>query len=68
MKDSQFLRVGAEYTAWDWLYFRAGIAQDTKGAAEDTYPLGFGVGALNLAYIKGSNQIEGIALSGGIRG
>lgn len=65
--NSQFVRAGAEYTAWKWLHFRAGIARDTKGVAEDTYSLGFGIGALNIAYIKGSNQTEGVALSGGIR-
>lgn len=65
--DSQFVRAGVEYSAWDWIRLRAGFARDTKDVAEDTYSLGFGIGALNLAYIKGSDNTQGVALSGGIR-
>ena len=65
--NTQMLRGGLEYSAWDWVRFRAGFAQDQKNAMDDTYSFGIGVGALNLAYIKGSNETEGFALSGGLR-
>lgn len=65
--DTQMLRAGLEYSAWDWVRLRAGIQQDQKNTMEDTYSFGIGVGALNLAYITGSDKTEGFALSGGIR-
>lgn len=65
--DTQMLRAGVEYSAWDWVRLRAGIARDQKDTLEDTYSLGIGVGTFNLAYISGSNDTEGFALSGGIR-
>ncbi|MET0356030.1 MAG: conjugal transfer protein TraF, partial [Cellvibrio sp.] len=65
--DTQMLRAGVEYTAWDWLRLRAGLERDQKDTLGDTYSFGLGVGAFNLAYISGSDDIEGFALSGGIR-
>jgi hypothetical protein len=65
--DTQMLRAGLEYSAWDWVRLRAGIQQDQKNTMEDTYSFGIGVGALNLTYITGSDKTEGFALSGGIR-
>jgi hypothetical protein len=65
--DSQMLRAGLEYSAFDWLRLRAGIEKDQKSTVEDTYSFGVGIGALNLAYITGSDKTEGFALSGGIR-
>lgn len=65
--ETQMLRAGLEYSAWDWLRLRAGLAQDQKDTMGDTYSFGVGVGALNLAYITGSEELEGFALSGGIR-
>ncbi|UUA73686.1 conjugal transfer protein TraF [Cellvibrio sp. QJXJ] len=63
----QLMRVGLEYSAWDWLRLRAGIEQDSKNTLDDTYSFGVGVGALNLAYITGSEETEGAALSLGLR-
>lgn len=63
----QLMRVGLEYGAWDWLRLRAGLQQDTKNTLEDTYSFGVGLGAFNLAYITGSENTEGFALSGGLR-
>lgn len=65
--DTQMLRAGLEYSAWDWLRLRTGFEQDQKDTLEDTYSFGVGVGAFNLAYITGSDKTEGFALSGGIR-
>lgn len=65
--DTQMLRAGVEYSAFDWLRLRAGIEQDQKDTVEDTYSFGVGLGALNLSYITGSNKTQGFALSGGIR-
>lgn len=65
--ETQMLRAGLEYSAWDWLRLRAGLAQDQKDTMGDTYSFGVGVGALNFAYITGSEEMEGFALSGGIR-
>lgn len=65
--ESQMLRGGVEYTAWDWLRLRAGYEMEMKDAMDDTYSLGLGVGAFNLAYISGSDNTKGVALSGGIR-
>jgi hypothetical protein len=65
--DTQMVRAGLEYSAWDWLRLRAGIQQDQKNTMEDTYSFGVGIGALNLTYITGSDKTEGFALSGGIR-
>jgi len=65
--DTQMLRAGVEYSVWDWLRLRAGLERDQKDTLGDTYSFGIGVGALNLAYISGSDDIEGFALSGGIR-
>ena len=65
--DIQMLRAGIEYSAWDWLRLRAGIEQDQKNTLEDSYSFGIGVGALNIAYITGSDNTEGFALSGGLR-
>lgn len=63
----QLMRAGIEYSAWDWLRLRAGLQQDTKNTMEDTYSFGVGLGAFNLAYITGSENTEGFALSGGLR-
>lgn len=65
--ETQLLRAGLEYSAWDWLRVRAGFQQDMKNTVEDSYSLGLGVGAFNLAYITGSENTEGFALSGGVR-
>jgi hypothetical protein len=65
--DTQMLRAGLEYSVWDWLRLRTGLAQDQKDTLGDTYSFGVGVGALNFAYITGSEEMEGFALSGGIR-
>lgn len=65
--DTQMLRAGLEYTAWDWLRLRTGLARDQKDTMGDSYSFGIGIGALNLAYITGSEETEGFALSGGIR-
>ncbi len=65
--DVQLVRVGLEYSAWEWVRLRAGIEQDSKNTLEDTYSLGVGVGALNLAYIAGSDETQGAALSLGLR-
>lgn len=65
--DTQLVRAGVEYSAWDWLRLRAGLERDQKDTFGDTYSFGVGVGALNLAYITGSDEIQGFALSGGIR-
>lgn len=65
--DTQMLRGGIEYSAWQWVNLRAGFEQDQKDTLENTYSVGLGVGAFNLAYITGSNNSEGFALSGGIR-
>ncbi|WP_323814130.1 conjugal transfer protein TraF [Cellvibrio sp. NN19] len=66
-QDTQMLRAGVEYSAWDWIRLRAGYAKDQKDTFDKTYSFGVGVGALNLAYITGSNETEGFALSGGLR-
>lgn len=63
----QLMRVGLEYSAWDWLRLRTGIEQDSKNTLDDSYSFGVGVGALNLAYITGSEETEGAALSLGLR-
>lgn len=63
----QLMRVGLEYSAWDWLRLRAGVEQDSKNTLEDTYSFGLGVGAFNLAYLTGSNETQGAALSFGLR-
>ena len=65
--DTQMLRAGVEYNVWDWLRLRAGFERDQKDTMADSYSFGLGVGAFNLAYISGSDDIEGVALSGGIR-
>lgn len=65
--DTQMLRGGVEYSAWQWVNLRAGFEQDQKDTLENTYSVGLGVGAFNLAYITGSNNSEGFALSGGLR-
>jgi len=65
--DTQMLRAGVEYNVWDWLRIRAGFERDQKDTMADSYSFGLGVGAFNLAYISGSDDIEGVALSGGIR-
>ena len=65
--DVQLMRVGLEYSAWDWLRLRAGIEQDSKNTLEDTYSFGVGVGAFNLAYMTGSDETQGAALSFGLR-
>lgn len=65
--DTQMLRAGLEYSAWDWLRLRAGLERDQKDTMGDAYSFGVGVGALNLAYITGSDEKEGFAISGGIR-
>lgn len=65
--ESQMLRAGVEYSAWDWLRLRAGYEMEMKDVMDDTYSLGLGVGAFNLAYISGSDNTKGVALSGGIR-
>lgn len=65
--DTQILRAGLEYSAWDWLRLRTGFEQDQEDTLENTYSFGIGVGAVNLAYITGSDNTEGFALSGGIR-
>lgn len=66
-QDTQMLRAGLEYSAWDWVRLRAGYASDQKDTFDKTYSFGIGVGALNLAYITGSNETQGFALSGGLR-
>lgn len=65
--DTQMLRAGIEYSAWQWVHLRAGFKQDQKDTMENTYSLGLGVGAFNLAYITGSDDAEGAALSIGLR-
>ena len=65
--DTQILRGGLEYSAWEWMRLRAGFEQDQEDTLENTYSLGVGVGAFNLAYITGSNNTEGFAFSGGMR-
>ncbi|MDZ4262553.1 MAG: conjugal transfer protein TraF, partial [Pseudomonadota bacterium] len=65
--DTQMLRAGIEYTAWDWLRLRTGLARDQKDTMGDAYSFGIGVGALNFAYVTGSEGKEGFALSGGLR-
>lgn len=65
--DVQLMRVGLEYSAWEWVRLRAGIEQDSKNTLEDTYSFGLGVGALNLAYLAGSDETQGAALSLGLR-
>lgn len=66
-RDSQMLRAGVEYSAWDLVRLRAGLARDQKDTFDNTYSFGVGAGAFNLAYITGSNETQGVALSGGIR-
>jgi hypothetical protein len=65
--DTQLVRAGVEYSAWDWLRLRAGLERDQKDTFGDSYSFGVGVGAFNLAYITGSDDIQGFALSGGVR-
>ncbi len=65
--ETQMLRAGVEYSAWEWLRLRTGFEQDQKDTLENTYSVGIGVGTFNLAYITGSNNTEGVALSGGLR-
>lgn len=66
-QDTQMLRAGLEYSAWDWVRLRAGYAKDQKDTFDKTYSFGVGIGALNFAYLTGSNETEGFALSGGLR-
>ena len=61
------LRAGVEYSVWDWLRLRAGLERDQKDTFADSYSFGLGVGAFNLAYITGSDDIEGLAISAGVR-
>lgn len=65
--ESQFVRAGIEYSAWDWLRVRAGLAQDLKDTQKDTYSIGLGVGAFNIAYVTGDEDTQGVVFSGGIR-
>jgi hypothetical protein len=65
--DTQMLRAGLEYSAWDWLRLRAGLERDQKDTLGDSYSFGVGVGAFNLAYITGSDETQGAALSFGLR-
>lgn len=67
MGDTQMLRAGLEYTALDWLRLRTGFARDQKDTLGNAYSFGIGAGVFNLAYITGSEDKEGFALSGGIR-
>lgn len=65
--DTQMLRAGLEYTAWEWLRLRAGLERDQKDTMGDAYSFGIGAGVFNIAYITGSEEKEGFALSGGFR-
>lgn len=65
--DTQMLRAGLEYTAWEWLRLRAGLERDQKDTMGNAYSFGIGAGVFNLAYITGSEEKEGFALSGGLR-
>lgn len=65
--DTQMLRTGIEYNLINWLRLRAGLERDQKDTMSDSYSFGIGVGVLNIAYITGSDSVEGFALSGGVR-
>ena len=65
--ETQIMRAGVEYSPWDLLRLRAGMQNDLEGTLEDTVSLGLGLGVFNLTYIHGSDNTEGVALSGGLR-
>jgi hypothetical protein len=49
-KESQFLRLGAEFDAWNWMQFRIGYRHDLKGNYSGLPSVGFGLSPFGLHF------------------
>lgn len=49
-KESQFLRLGAEFDAWEWFQLRAGYRHDIKGNYPGLPSVGFGLSPFGLHF------------------
>ena len=65
--NTQFVRVGIEGNAWDWLQLRAGYEMDLEDTLDDSITAGFGISPWDVVHFDlaasyaGSNQLGGAA-------
>lgn len=57
--DTQFVRLGIEGNAWDWLQLRAGYQIDTQNTLEDTVTAGIGISPFDVLNIDLAGSYAG---------